>query len=482
LIAKTMTSRLVLTALAAAVVAASGQAQTPNQLDTGSAPPLTLTIVKRQLSNGLQVRIVEQHELPVVQMSLQVPIGTDADPPGRYGIASLTSAMLTEGAGARSATAIADALDGLLANLSASCGADSCSVQLYVPVGHLAEALPIMADVSQRPTFPRQELERVRQQRLSALLNIRDDPDAIAALAFARGIYGPSDRKAASQLGTAEGVKALTAAELERFHQAVYRPGNSTLIVVGDVESDRVIGLLETHFGKWHAATASGGVDTAAVPLQKRPRQLTLIDMPGAPQSRILIGGVNGSSSMSDLAPMQVLTGILRGRLASGPNATLRDYTSGVRLGFDMRKAARSLVVSAAAQSDKTADSVRELLGELTSVLNGISTDEFARAKADIAVQFPRTFQATGRISTRLRAVESLVVYGLPDDYYSTYMSAVRAVGPGDVQRVAQLYIQPDQLAIVIVGDANTIAPRLRLLDVGAIKEVNIDELFAPGR
>src|SRR5262245_49001697 len=152
-----MTSRLLLPVLVVVtIVAASGQARTPDQRGTGSASPLTLTIVKRQLSNGLQVRILEQHELPVVQMSLQVPIGTDADPPGRYGIASLTSAMLTAGAGARSATAIADALDGLLANLSATCSVDSCSVQLYVPVGHVAEALPLFADVSQRPTFPRQ--------------------------------------------------------------------------------------------------------------------------------------------------------------------------------------------------------------------------------------------------------------------------------------------------------------------------------------
>ena len=478
-----MKGRLVLTVLAAiAIVAASGQARVLDQRGTGSAPPLTLTIVKRQLSNGLQVRIVEQHELPVVQMSLQVLTGTDADPAGRYGIASLTSAMLTEGAGARSATAIADALDGLLANLSASCGVDSCSVQLYVPVGHLAEALPIMADVSQRPTFANQEFERVRQQRLGALLNARDDPDSVAALAFARGIYGPSDRKAAAQIGTPDSIKALTAVDLESFHQAVYRPGNSTLIVIGDVEPDPVIALLETHFGKWQAAAPRGGIDKPAPQAARPLRQLTIVDMPGAPQSRILIGGVGGARSMSDLFPIQVLSSILRGRFAAERNATLRENTSGVRVGFDMRKSASPFVVAAAAQSASTAQAVRELLSELTGVLTGVSPDEVARAKDDIAVQFPRTFQATGRISTRLKAVESLVVYGLPDDYYSTYMSAIRAVGPGDVQRVSKEYIQPDHLAIVIVGDRKTVEPPLRALNVGAIKEVSIDDLFAPGR
>src|SRR5262245_57297593 len=98
-----MTGRFVLAVLAAiAMVAGPGQARVLDLHGRGPAPPLTLTIVKRQLSNGLRVWIVEQHELPVVQMSLLVQTGTDADPPGRYGIASLTAAMLTEGAGARS--------------------------------------------------------------------------------------------------------------------------------------------------------------------------------------------------------------------------------------------------------------------------------------------------------------------------------------------------------------------------------------------
>jgi zinc protease len=468
--------------VAVSIVAASGQAPDRNRRpDAGTSPGLTPVILKRQLSNGLPVWIVEQHELPVVQMSLQVLTGTDADPPGRYGIASLTSAMLTEGAGSRSAGDIADALDALLANLSASSGVDSSSLQLHVPAGRLADALPLMADVSQRPTFPKQHLERLRQQRLVTLLNSRDDPDAVAALAFARAIYGPSHRNAAAQTGTVDSLKALTPEDLTAFHKAAYRPGNSTLIVVGDVAPDRVLPLLETQFGKWQPARVNG-VHERAPALQRPPRQLMLIDMPNAPQSRILIGGVGASNSMSDFFPIQVLNTVLRGRFSSGRNPTLRDYTAGVRSGFDMRKSAGPLVVAAAAQADKTAESLSELLNELTSVLKGIPADELARAKDEIALHFPKTFEATGRISTRLQALESLVVYGLPDDYYAKYVPAIQAVGAVDVQRVAQQYIQPDHLAIVIVGDRKTIEPPIRALNFGSIKEVSIDEVFAPAR
>jgi len=469
--------------VAVSIVAASGQARDPSQRPRAGAPPaLTPVVAKRQLSNGLAVWIVEQHELPIVQMSLHVPTGTDADPPGRYGLASLASAMLTEGAGSRSGVQIAQALDGQLANLSASSGVDSSSVQLYVPVLRLPDVLPLMADVAQRPTFPKEELERARQQRLLALSTARDDPDTIAALAFARGIYGPSHRNAAAEIGTADSIKAMTPEDLKAFHHSAYRPDSSTLIVVGDVTPEEVLPLLETHFGKWQPAQVSGVVREPAPALPRPPRQFLLVDMPNAPQSRIFIGGVGASTTTADFFPIQVLNTVLRGRFSSGRNPTLRDDTAGVRSGFDLRKSAGPFVVSAAAQADKTAAVLGELLNELTSVLKGIPADELARAKDEIVVQFPRMFEGGGRISNRLRAMESLLAYGLPDDYYARYVPSIQAVGAADVQRVAQQYIQPDHLTIAIVGARKTIEQPLRALNLGPIKDVSLDEVLAPAR
>jgi len=321
----------------------------------------------------------------------------------------------------------------------------------------------------------------LRRQRLVTLRNARGDPDAIAALAFARGSYGPSHRSAAALMGTPDSIQALTPEDLHAFHAAAYRPGNSTLIVVGDVTPDQVLPLLETHFGKWQPASVNRVAEPAPA-LHRVARQLILVDMPGAPQSRILVGGVGGSNSYADFFPMQVLTTIARGRLSSDRNATLRDYTAGVRSGFDMRKAATPFVVGCAAQVDKTAESLRALLTELSGIVKGIPADELARAKDDVALEFPKTFETRGRISSRLRSLESLLVYGLPDDYYAGYATAIRAVGPGDVQRVAQQYIHPDHLTIVLVGDRKTIEPSVRALNLGSIKEMSIDEVFAPAR
>jgi len=418
----------------------------------------------------------------VVQMSLLVLAGTGADPRGQYGVASQTASMLTEGAGSRSAVEIADSLDALLANLSGTSDVDSSSLQLYVPLDRLGEALAIMADAAQRPAFGKPEFETLRQQRLATLRNARGNPDAVGALAFARGGFGPAHRSAAPLVGTADNIAALTPEALRAFHQSAYRPANSTLIVVGDVTAERLLPLLETHFGKWQPAGGSAAARDAAPALPAPARQVLFVDMPGAPQSRIFAGGVGGANSMADFFPMQVLNTIVKGRVSSDRNQTLRDYTAGVRAGFDLRRSSTPFVLAAAAQADKTAESLRALVDELGALVKGVPAEELARAKDDLARDFPKTFDAPGRISSRLRALQSLVVYGLPDDYYANYQTAIQAVGAADLQRVAQQYMNPDRLTIVIVGDKKSVEPAVRALNLGPIKEVSIDELFAPAK
>src|ERR1700675_402496 len=169
-----LTRRFALTAFLAGLTTVISAQQPPDRTkppQVGPAPALTLpAIQKRQLSNGLAVWLVELHEVPVAQVNLVVLSGGAGDPPGKYGLTGLMTAMLEEGAGSRSALEIADAVDFLGADLGAGSSFDASAVRLHVPVARLADALPIMADVALRPTFPQEELERVRQQRLTTLL------------------------------------------------------------------------------------------------------------------------------------------------------------------------------------------------------------------------------------------------------------------------------------------------------------------------
>jgi predicted Zn-dependent peptidase len=449
----------------------------------GPPPAVKLPqIQKRQLSNGLRAWIVEMHEVPVVQVNLVVLSGTADDPAGKFGVASLTAAMLTEGAGSRSALEIADAVDFLGADVSAVSAFDSSSVRLHVPVARLAEALPLMADVALRPTFPREELERQRQQRLTGIIQARDDPASIAALAFGRVLYGPG-RFGTATVGTAEDIKKFTTDDLRAFYASRFVPGNSTLIVVGDVTADRVVPQLESAFGSWKAAAAAAAAASSpsSAPARAR-REVYLVDKPEAPQTQIRIGTVGVDRATPDYFPIQILNTILGGAFSSRLNMNLREkhgYTYGASSAFDMRARPGPFFAGAGVQTDKTSESLQEFFNELNGILQPIPGDELARAKNYVALRFPGGFETTGDISRRL---EEMLVYHLPDDYFANYVKSIEAVTGADVQRVARKYVDPNKMAVVVVGDRQTIEPGIKALNLGPINMLSVDQVFSPAQ
>jgi zinc protease len=473
---------LFIVVLAAATLTARQAPDRSRPPQPGPPPALHLPQVqKRQLSNGLPVWIVEQHKVPVAQVNLVVLSGTAQDPPGKFGIASLTSAMLEEGAGSRSALEIADAVDYLGADLSAGSSSDLTALRLHVPVARLAEALPIMADVALRPTFPNDELDRQRQQRLTSIIQARDDPGTIAAVGFSRLLYGRGHRYGTPQSGTAETMKTFTTDDLRSFYAATFRPNNAALIATGDLTADKVVPLLEASFGAWKApASAPPPGEKLAAVEQPATRQIFLIEKPGAPQTQIRIGWIGVPRSTPDYFPLLVLNTLLGGSFSSRLNLNLREkhgYTYGASSSFDMRGSAGPFSASAAVQTDKTGDALKEFFNELTAILQPAPADELARAKSYVALRYPTGFETTGDVSRRL---EDALVYKLPDDYFSKYVQNIQAVTSDDVQRVARKYIQPGRFIVVVVGDRQQIEPQVRAQNLGDIKVVSIDEVFGP--
>jgi predicted Zn-dependent peptidase len=446
----------------------------------GPPKPLELpAIQKRQLSNGLPIWIVELHQVPVAQVNLVVMSGSTADPAGKFGLANLTAAMLTEGAGARSALEIADAVDFLGADLSSSSSSDASVVRLHVPVARLADALPIMADVAERPTFPREELERLRLQRLTGLLQARDEPDTIAQLGFAHVLYG-THRFGTAQVGTAAAIQSFTVDDLRSFYAANFQPGNAALVVVGDVTADRATRLLESSFGKWQVQAAPPGHTPLATPSEPAARKVYIIDKPGAPQSQIRIGWIGVPRSTPDYFPIQVLNTILGGSFSSRLNLNLREqhgYTYGASSGFDMRIAAGPFFAAAGVQTDKTADALKEFFNELNGIHQPVPAEELERAKNYIALRFPARFETTSDISQRL---EEALVFHLPDDYFSKYVQNIEAVSAADVHRTAEKYIDPSKFAVVIAGDRMAIEAGVKALNLGPITVLTIDDVFGP--
>jgi predicted Zn-dependent peptidase len=207
-------------------------------------------------------------------------------------------------------------------------------------------------------------------------------------------------------------------------------------------------------------------------------RTVYLVDKPGAPQTQIRIGAVGVARSTPDYFPLQVMNTVLGGSFSSRLNMNLREqhgYTYGASSAFDMRAEAGPFAAAAGVQTDKTAESLQEFFKELNGILQLVPADELARARNYVALRFPSGFETTGDISRRL---EEVLVYHLPDDYFSKYVENIEAVTAADVQRVARKYVQPDKMAVVVVGDRATIEPKIKALNLGPIDVLTIDQVF----
>ena len=443
----------------------------------GPAPSVNLPpIQKRMLSNGLPVWIVEAHKVPLVQVNLLVMAGSGDDPVGKFGVASLTAAMLDEGAGTRSSLEIADAVDYLGADLVTTSSPDASAVRLNVPVSRLGEALPIMADVVIRPTFPAPDLERLRQERLTALLQAKDDPAQVIPYAFQRIVFGPTHRYGTGQVGTEATLKALTAQDLKAFHDSMYQPSDATLIVVGDITAGAALPLLEQQFGGWKG---TGAVRRSPVPTasQSTATQVTIVDVPMAAQSQIRIGWVGVPRSTPDYFTLEVLNTILGGSFTSRLNQNLREehgYAYGASSRFDMRLSAGPFMAAAGVQTDKTAEALQEFFKELNRIQEPVSADELAKAKNYVALSFPSEFETLNDLGAHL---EELLVYKLPDDYFERYVANVQAVTAAAVQKAASTYIQPKRMSVVVVGDRKAIESKIRALNLGPIRFLSVDEV-----
>jgi predicted Zn-dependent peptidase len=469
---------------AALLMALPAAAQAPDRSIAPRPGPMPSfeppAIQKRQLSNGVVVWIIERHEVPIVQVNLIIRAGSAADPAGKQGLASLTAAMLDEGAASRTTLEIADAVDFLGANLDTSSSFDASSVRLNVPVSRLVEGLAIMADVALRPTFPDEELERLRQQRLTALLQARDEPTAIVSAAFARMVFGASHRYGTGAAGTPRSIRALTAGDLREFHQACYRPDLAALAVVGDIAPDAVVKQLEALFGSWKSspkASTARPVETAR-PLERR--DVYLLDKPGAAQSQIRIGSVGAARSTADYFAISVLNTILGGSFTSRLNQNLRErngYAYGAGSAFDMRASPGPFLAAAGVQTDKTMEALQEFFNEFRGILQPIPADELEKAKNVLALGFPGAFETTGGTAS---ALSELIIYNLPDEHWSGYIARVRQVTADEVRRVAERYIQPTRFAVVVVGDLKQIEAKIKSLNLGSVRIVAIDEVMEP--
>jgi zinc protease len=436
----------------------------------GPDPTLHLPTPKTfALSNGVKVFLIEEHALPVVSASLVTLAGGEDNPNAKPGLAGFTARLLTEGTATRSSTQLADDIAQIGANLSSSASMDSANGSVSALSNNAAPALELLSDVVLHPAFKDEEVERIRKQRLVAILQEGDSPISATLRVGEKVLYG--DQPYGYQaIGTTESVKATTRADLAAFWAAHYGPKNAALILAGDLSEAEARRLAEKYFGAW-TGTATAASSTLPAPPAPPARKIVIVDKPGSPQTTLITFGLGVPRNTPDYAAITEMNSILGGLFSSRINMNLREkngFTYGAFSGFFFYRGGGPAFSGAQVRTDVTAPALRELFSELNRIHTDPATpDELKLAKDNALRSLPGEFETVGN-ETGL--MSELFVYGLPNDYFQKLPAQFEAVTPEAVAKAARDYIHPENLIVLAVGDRAKIQPDMEKLNLGPIE------------
>jgi len=437
-------------------------AQTAALPKPGPNPKFTLPpIEKTKLSNGLNVWMVHQDELPIVSMNMVFNTGSTNEPDNKTGVSGMTAQLLDDGTPTRSATDIVNQLQSIGANINSGAGFDSTTVSLQTLTKNLDKALDIYSDVIQHPAFPAAEMESARRRALIGLQQQKSNPNAISNTVYNKVLYGDHPYGRDSNEAT---IKALTRDDLVGYYGSTYVPNNGTLIVVGSFDKASLLPKLEKSFAGWKP----GNVSAKSLPAPKALESagIYIVDRPNAAQSVVGIGQVGVDRMNPDYFPILLMNSVLGGGITGRISMNLREdkgYTYGANSGFQFRRGPGPFRAGGDMQTKYTKESVVELMKELNNIRGEVpvTQKELDYYKQRLIRLYPGAFETVGGISGQL---SNLVVFGLPDSYFNEYIAKVNAVTLDDVNRVAKKYLDPSKMAIVIVGDRKVIEPGLKEL------------------
>ncbi len=408
-------------------------------------------------------------DVPLVTAEVVVEGGAAAEAGEQAGVARLTSAALEAGTEAHDEETLAWEMESLGIEIDTSAGWDAASVGVTVHVDRLDPAMALLAEIVRRPAFPAGPVERIRDEQLADILQRTKEPRALAADAAARFIFDDGVPYGRSILGRDSTVRGLDPAALRAFHEARYRAGSAAILVTGAVDPDRVRDVVAHHFGDWRGQGAPD-TDFDVVP-RVSETTVFIVHRPGSVQSEVRMGHVGVDRHHVDYFPLVVMNTILGGSFTSRLNMSLREkhgFTYGARTSFAFRRRPGPFTLDVAVASDVTAPAIAEALKEIDQLRSdGPTADEMDSARDYLRGVMPLKLQTTDQLASRL---SELVIYDLPDDYFDTMRDRIAAVSGDDVHRVATEQVRPDQLAIVVVGDAEQVEQPIRDLGLGPIE------------
>ena len=404
------------------------------------------------LSNGIPVYYAENPSLPLVTIALVMGVGREANPTGDAGLAALTANLLDEGTRSLTAEEIAAQAELLGADLWSVAGDETSVVSLNALTGEtLAPTLDLYADVILRPAFEKKVFKRVQSETLGVLADARSDPGDVARRTFLRQIWGENHPYSRPAIGDEASIQGLKVGDVRRFYGKWWHAGNAAFVVSGALKAEEVKSMLDARFGAWQGGGASRvAVPAPSVPLQTR---VLFVEQPGSVQSMVRIGTPAMARSAPEFAAAETAGTLVGGMFSSPLNMNLREehgWSYGAYGAFSSSRDFGMFVANASVQADKTAPAVVEMLKELGRAAATPPTIEALTVARDYQLKaLPSDFETNADVVNQFAMIPR---YGLKPDGWQTYVRNVTSLTPTRVGELAQQYLDPRHMLVVVVG------------------------------
>jgi zinc protease len=425
-------------------------------------PPRPISIPTRNettLANGLKLVVVEDIRLPLVSYRLAFRVGGAFDPPEVPGLLDLLAGLMPEGTASRTSKEIADQIARMGASISAGANSDYTIVGASALSQFNDPVMDLLAEVALEPSFPENEVALAKQNTKESLRQQRAQPSFLASEMVSRVMFG--DHPYSVVAPTPESIDRASRDEFVRFHDSKLVPNNAVFIVVGNVRYEDILKRTESLFSTWQR-----GEDVVAnfpPPPVRTKRTAYLVDRPGSAQSNIVIANSGITRTNPDYFSLLLMHTVLGANASSRLFMNLREdkgYTYGAYSNLDARRSAGTFRCTAEVRTPVTGDSIKEFFYELDRIRKEpVSAKEIADAKSYLTGVFPIRLETQEGLTDQLVQTKML---NLPDDYLERYRDRVQAVTVEDIQRIAQMYVKPDEAALIVVGDGASVLEQMK--------------------
>jgi zinc protease len=432
--------------------------------------PFDLKFEQVKLPNGVKVLVVPNHEVPFVSVMLGLPYGAWTET--RAGTAGMTLSMLTRGTAKHNEAQLADELEQYAISLDAAADMDTATVGMNCTTGQLHRGMALMAEIIREPTFPEEEFHKLLQQKLTELNIKEQDPRYLANKYLNEVLFG-SHPYARTVEGTARDLEQLTVGNLKAWWSEFFRPEAATLIFAGDITKQRAVALAKEYVGAWQAKTPKPAIQLPPFPAPAR-KTVYIVDRPGSAQAQIKVGqlGITRRQQPDYFVSLLVST-YFGGSFHSRLNENIRvkrGLTYGAFGGYRAQNLTGTFEISTFTKNESVAETIQVILEQTRELRTVEPTDsELNDTRSYFIGSFASQRETPQDIARDLWLIES---QGLGKNYFKTLYKELDNTAKQDCVALAAKTLNPDTLAIVVVGDADKLKEPL-----AEIAPVNVIEL-----